>query len=49
MTVLHVNGAQLHEAQQQVMTALTQDPTIDGVLATGIRRLQRGGRGAADA
>jgi len=35
VTVLHVNGAQLHEAQQQVTTALTQDPSIDGVLATG--------------
>ena len=35
VTVLHVNGAQLHEAQQQVMTALQQDPSIDGVLATG--------------
>jgi simple sugar transport system substrate-binding protein len=35
VTVLHVNGAQLHEAQQQVTTALTQDPSIDGILATG--------------
>jgi simple sugar transport system substrate-binding protein len=36
VTVLHVNGAQLHEAQQAVANAIQQDPTIDGVLATGI-------------
>jgi simple sugar transport system substrate-binding protein len=35
VTVLHVNGAQLHEAQQQVTTALQRDPSIDGILATG--------------
>jgi simple sugar transport system substrate-binding protein len=34
--VLHVNGAQLHAAQEAVANALRQDPTIDGVLATGI-------------
>jgi simple sugar transport system substrate-binding protein len=33
---LHVNGAQLHDAQQAVVNALRQDPAIDGVLATGI-------------
>jgi simple sugar transport system substrate-binding protein len=34
--VLHVNGAQLHDAQQAVENALQQDPSINGVLATGL-------------
>ncbi len=34
--VLHVNGAQLHDAQQAVENALKQDPSINGVLATGL-------------
>jgi simple sugar transport system substrate-binding protein len=36
VTVLHVNGAQLHDAQQAVANALQRDPNIDGVLATGL-------------
>jgi simple sugar transport system substrate-binding protein len=34
--VLHVNGAQLHQAQTAVEQALTRDPKINGALATGI-------------
>jgi simple sugar transport system substrate-binding protein len=34
--VLHVNGAQLHDAQQAVVTALRQDPAVDAILATGL-------------
>jgi len=34
--VLHVNGAQLHDAQQAVENALQQDPSINGILATGL-------------
>jgi simple sugar transport system substrate-binding protein len=36
VTVLQVDGAHLHEAQQAVEGALQKDPSIDGVLATGI-------------
>jgi simple sugar transport system substrate-binding protein len=33
---LHVNGAQLHQAQSTIQQALSRDPSINGVLATGI-------------
>ena len=33
---LHVNGAQLHQAQSAIEQALQRDPSINGVLATGI-------------
>ncbi len=33
---LHVNGAQLHQAQSAIQQALQRDPSINGVLATGI-------------
>jgi simple sugar transport system substrate-binding protein len=33
---LHVNGAQLHQAQSAIQQALSKDHRIDGVLATGI-------------
>ncbi|GAA5140289.1 substrate-binding domain-containing protein [Pseudonocardia adelaidensis] len=36
VTVLHVNGSQLHDAQQAVASELQQDPSINGVLATGL-------------
>jgi simple sugar transport system substrate-binding protein len=34
--ILHVNGAQLHQAQSAVEQALKRNPSINGVLATGI-------------
>jgi simple sugar transport system substrate-binding protein len=34
--ILHVNGAQLHQAQSVVEQALKRNPGINGVLATGI-------------
>jgi simple sugar transport system substrate-binding protein len=34
--VLNVNGAQLHDAQSAIENALKADPSITGVLATGI-------------
>ena len=34
--VLHVDGTQLHAAQQAVEDALARDPSIDGILATGL-------------
>jgi simple sugar transport system substrate-binding protein len=34
--VLHVNGAQLHQAQTAIEQALTRNRSINGVLATGI-------------
>jgi simple sugar transport system substrate-binding protein len=33
---LHVNGAQLHQAQSAIQQALQRDPSINGMLATGI-------------
>jgi simple sugar transport system substrate-binding protein len=33
---LHVNGAQLHQAQSAIEQALQRDPSINGVLTTGI-------------
>jgi simple sugar transport system substrate-binding protein len=41
--VLHVNGAQLHQAQTAVEQALKRNPDIDGVLATGIIGFQAAG------
>jgi simple sugar transport system substrate-binding protein len=41
--VLHVNGAQLHQAQSAVEQALKRNPDIDGVLATGIIGFQAAG------
>ena len=40
---LHVNGAQLHQAQTAIEQALKQDPSINGVLATGILGFQATG------
>ncbi len=40
---IHVNGAQLHEAQSAIEQALQADPTINGVLATGIIGFQAAG------
>ena len=40
---LHVNGAQLHLAQNAVVQALTGDRSINGVLATGIIGFQATG------
>ncbi len=34
--ILRVNGSQLHQAQSAIEQALTRNPSIDGVLATGI-------------
>ena len=34
--VLHVDGTQLHGAQQAVENALARDPSINGILATGL-------------
>lgn len=34
--ILHVNGSQLHDAQTAIEQALKGNPSIDGVLATGI-------------
>ena len=34
--MLHVNGAQLNSAANAIQAALTKDPSINGVLATGI-------------
>ncbi len=34
--VLHVNGSQLHQAQSAIEQALKRNPSINGVLATGI-------------
>ncbi len=33
---LHVNGAQLHQAQSAIQQALSKDHSINGILATGI-------------
>jgi simple sugar transport system substrate-binding protein len=41
--VLHVNGAQLHQAQTAVEQALKRNPSINGVLATGIIGFQAAG------
>jgi len=41
--VLHVNGAQLHQAQTSIEQALTHNPKIDGLLATGIIGFQAAG------
>jgi simple sugar transport system substrate-binding protein len=41
--VLHVNGAQLHQAQSAVEQALKRNPSINGVLATGIIGFQAAG------
>jgi simple sugar transport system substrate-binding protein len=41
--VLHVNGAQLHQAQSAIEQALKRDSSIDGVLATGIIGFQAAG------
>src|SRR2546421_7704779 len=40
---LHVNGAQLHQAQSAIEQALRADPSINGVLATGIIGFQAAG------
>jgi len=40
---LHVNGAQLHQAQSAIQQALSKDPSINGVLATGIIGFQAAG------
>jgi simple sugar transport system substrate-binding protein len=40
---LHVNGAQLHQAQTAIEQALTRDKNIGGVLATGIIGFQATG------
>jgi simple sugar transport system substrate-binding protein len=40
---LHVNGAQLHQAQTAIEQALTRDKSINGVLATGIIGFQATG------
>ena len=40
---LHVNGAQLHEAQSAIEQALRADPGINGMLATGIIGFQATG------
>jgi simple sugar transport system substrate-binding protein len=40
---LHVNGAQLHQAQTAIEQALTRDKSINGVLATGIIGFQAAG------
>jgi simple sugar transport system substrate-binding protein len=40
---LHVNGAQLHEAQSAIEQALRADQSINGVLATGIIGFQAAG------
>ena len=40
---LHVNGAQLHQAQTAIEQALKRDPSINGVLATGILGFQAAG------
>jgi simple sugar transport system substrate-binding protein len=36
VTVLHVNGAKLHDSQSDIERALKQDPSIKGVLTTTI-------------
>jgi simple sugar transport system substrate-binding protein len=41
--ILHVNGAQLHQAQTAIQQALTGDRSINGVLATGIIGFQATG------
>lgn len=41
--ILHVNGAQLHQAQSAVEQALKRNPGINGVLATGIIGFQAAG------
>ena len=41
--ILHVNGAQLHQAQNAIEQALTQNRSINGVLATGIIGFQATG------
>jgi simple sugar transport system substrate-binding protein len=41
--VLHVNGAQLHQAQSAIEQALKRNPSINGVLATGIIGFQAAG------
>jgi simple sugar transport system substrate-binding protein len=40
---LNVNGAQLHQAQTAIEQALKRDPSINGVLATGIIGFQAAG------
>ena len=40
---LHVNGAQLHQAQTAIEQALTRNKSISGVLATGIIGFQATG------
>jgi simple sugar transport system substrate-binding protein len=40
---LHVNGAQLHQAQTAIEQALTRNKDINGVLATGIIGFQAAG------
>jgi simple sugar transport system substrate-binding protein len=40
---LHVNGAQLHQAQSAIEQALQRDRSINGVLATGIIGFQAAG------
>ena len=41
--ILHVNGAQLHQAQSAIEQALKRNPSIKGVLATGIIGFQAAG------
>ena len=41
--ILHVNGAQLHQAQSAIEQALTGNGAINGVLATGIIGFQASG------
>jgi len=41
--ILHVNGAQLHQAQTAIEQALTGNGSINGVLATGIIGFQASG------
>ncbi len=41
--ILHINGSQLHDAQSAIKQALKQDPSIDGILATGIIGFQAAG------
>jgi len=41
--ILHVNGAQLHQAQSAIEQALKRNPSINGVLATGIIGFQAAG------
>lgn len=40
---LHVNGAQLHQADSAIQQALTRDPAINGVLTTGILGFEAAG------